>query len=124
MSVRPVGERHVYDLTVEGEHEFFANGILVHNCHVTSPVKFGDLSELEKEQVHWVPKSRGGRSPSPNRIDALVWAVRELEKQVRFAATSASGTSAMKALKKRVSGNVPRQGRVLGGTSGRIPRMP
>ena len=22
----------VYDLTVEGEHEFFANGILVHNC--------------------------------------------------------------------------------------------
>lgn len=23
----------VYDLTVEGEHEFFANGILVHNCH-------------------------------------------------------------------------------------------
>lgn len=23
----------VYDLTVEGEHEFFADGILVHNCH-------------------------------------------------------------------------------------------
>ena len=22
----------MYDLTVEGEHEFFANGILVHNC--------------------------------------------------------------------------------------------
>jgi len=22
----------VWDLTVEGEHEFFANGILVHNC--------------------------------------------------------------------------------------------
>ena len=22
----------VYDLTVEGEHEYFANGILVHNC--------------------------------------------------------------------------------------------
>lgn len=25
---------HVYDITVEGEHEFFANGILVHNCAV------------------------------------------------------------------------------------------
>jgi hypothetical protein len=25
-------EKAVYDLTVEGEHEFFANGILVHNC--------------------------------------------------------------------------------------------
>lgn len=24
--------RPVYDLTVEGEHEFFANGVLVHNC--------------------------------------------------------------------------------------------
>jgi len=22
----------VYDLTVEGEHEFVANGLLVHNC--------------------------------------------------------------------------------------------
>lgn len=27
-----VGHTKVYDLTVEGEHEFFANGILVHNC--------------------------------------------------------------------------------------------
>ena len=24
--------RPVYDLTIEGEHEFFANGVLVHNC--------------------------------------------------------------------------------------------
>lgn len=46
--------------------------------------KVGDLSMLEKEQVGWVPKSRGGRSPSPNRIDALVWAVRALESKRRF----------------------------------------
>jgi len=26
------GEAEVYDIEVEGEHEFFANGILVHNC--------------------------------------------------------------------------------------------
>lgn len=26
------GTADVYDLTVEGEHEFFANGVLVHNC--------------------------------------------------------------------------------------------
>jgi len=26
------GKHDVYDITVEGEHEFFANGILVHNC--------------------------------------------------------------------------------------------
>lgn len=24
--------RHVFDLTVEGEHCYYANGILVHNC--------------------------------------------------------------------------------------------
>lgn len=28
----PAGRSDVYDLTVEGEHEFFANGVLVHNC--------------------------------------------------------------------------------------------
>lgn len=28
----PAGTADVYDLTVEGEHEFFAGGVLVHNC--------------------------------------------------------------------------------------------
>jgi phage terminase large subunit-like protein len=63
--------------------------------HVTSPHVFGDLSELEKQQVGWVPKSRGGRMPSPNDIDALVWAVRELEIKVRFAAQQASAKDVM-----------------------------
>ena len=27
-----VGNSDVYDLQIDGEHEFFANGILVHNC--------------------------------------------------------------------------------------------
>lgn len=45
----------VYNLTVEDEPEFFANGILVHNCM-------------------WVP----GESDSPDRLDALVWALTEL----------------------------------------------
>ncbi len=27
-----VGLKKVYDFTVEGEHEYFANGVLVHNC--------------------------------------------------------------------------------------------
>jgi hypothetical protein len=29
---RPAGTAAVYDLTVDGAHEFFANGLLVHNC--------------------------------------------------------------------------------------------
>jgi hypothetical protein len=34
ISVRPTGRsERVFDLTVEGEHEFFANGVLVHNCN-------------------------------------------------------------------------------------------
>jgi hypothetical protein len=32
VSVRPVGERAVYDLTVEDLHSFLANGVVVHNC--------------------------------------------------------------------------------------------
>jgi phage terminase large subunit-like protein len=33
VSVEALSEKiPVYDLTVEGEHEFFANGVLVHNC--------------------------------------------------------------------------------------------
>lgn len=58
--------------------------------HITSPTAYGDLSMLEKEQVTWVPKSRGGRQPSPNRIDALVWAVRAVDATVKFEAKTAS----------------------------------
>lgn len=32
-SPRPHGSADVYDLTIEGPHEFFANGLLVHNCY-------------------------------------------------------------------------------------------
>ena len=30
--LEPYGKADVYDLAVEGEHEFYANGVLVHNC--------------------------------------------------------------------------------------------
>lgn len=69
--------------------------------HVTSPSSFGDLSELEKEQVGWVPKSRGGKHPSPNRIDAGVWAYTELQQKVKYEATAASGGSVLSMLKRR-----------------------
>jgi phage terminase large subunit-like protein len=58
--------------------------------HAIGGNEFGDLGELEKEQTIWVPKSRGGKHPSPNRVDALVWAVRKLEKGVRFATNVAN----------------------------------
>lgn len=68
--------------------------------HVTSPTAFGDLSELEKQQVNWVPKSRGGRMPSPNDIDALVWAIRRLDTAVRYD-TATAGQSVLAKLKRR-----------------------
>ena len=77
--------------------------------HVTSPTAYGDLSELEKQQVTWVPKSRGGRSASPNDIDALVWAITSLETSVKFTASVATSKDVLKKIKKNtgvdVSGN-------------------
>lgn len=51
-SVRASGARPVYDLSVEGQPEFFAGGLLVHNCTFTG--------------------AAGERSP--DRLDSLVWA--------------------------------------------------
>jgi hypothetical protein len=36
VGIEPVGVEHVYDLTVEGAHNFVANGIVVHNCGKTA----------------------------------------------------------------------------------------
>lgn len=69
--------------------------------HVTNSTAYGDLSELEKQQVGWVPKSRGGRLPSPNDIDALVWAIRALESKVRYAAQQATSNEVMKKIVRR-----------------------
>jgi len=33
VSIEPIGEQMTYDLTVEGTHNFVANGIIVHNSH-------------------------------------------------------------------------------------------
>jgi serine kinase of HPr protein (carbohydrate metabolism regulator) len=49
-------ETPVYDITVEDNHNFFANGILVHNCQeITLPTKplnhIDDIGETEKRKV-------------------------------------------------------------------------
>jgi phage terminase large subunit-like protein len=69
--------------------------------HVVSPTAYGDLSALEVEQTMWVPKSRGGKFPSPNRVDALVWAIKNLEKGIKYGTAMATQRDALKALKKR-----------------------
>lgn len=50
-SVRPAGSSLVYDLSVDGEHEFFAGhagGFLVHNCD-----SWGHQTTNEKAQLAW-----------------------------------------------------------------------
>jgi hypothetical protein len=45
VAVRPSGRvEAVHDLTVEGEHEFFANGVLVHNC--VDALRYGIFSHF------------------------------------------------------------------------------
>lgn len=68
--------------------------------HVKSRGVYGDLSKMETEMVEWVPKSRGGKSPSPNRVDALVWAARECDSGTPYETQSANINDIKKRLKK------------------------
>lgn len=54
VSINELAPVRVWDLQVAAEHEYFAGGFLVHNCE-------------------WVPGDK-----SPDRLDALVWALTEL----------------------------------------------
>jgi phage terminase large subunit-like protein len=62
----------VFDLSVDGTPEYFANGLLVHNCRIHH---VGGFADLEDQQANWNPEDYDG---SPDRIDALVWAFTEL----------------------------------------------
>lgn len=48
-SVRLAGVEHVYDLEVEDNHNFVANGLLVHNCHMLSTAAFNALLKTLEE---------------------------------------------------------------------------
>jgi DNA polymerase III subunit gamma/tau len=48
-SVSHAGHEQVYDLEVEGNHNFIANGLLVHNCHMLSTAAFNALLKTLEE---------------------------------------------------------------------------
>jgi DNA polymerase-3 subunit gamma/tau len=48
-SVRHDGHEKVYDLEVEDNHNFVANGLLVHNCHMLSTAAFNALLKTLEE---------------------------------------------------------------------------
>jgi NADH:ubiquinone oxidoreductase subunit B-like Fe-S oxidoreductase len=45
-SIAPRGREQVYDIEVEGHHNFFANGQLVHNCAITGGLYFDSYNVL------------------------------------------------------------------------------
>ncbi len=54
-SVRLAGVEQVYDIEVEHNHNFVANGLLVHNCHMLSNAAFNSLLKtLEEPPRHVV----------------------------------------------------------------------
>jgi hypothetical protein len=89
--IRPIGITSVgigetlpvYDLTVETDHEFFASGVLVHNCrvhHVETLPQLEDqmCSYLPEEQAQRRKADTGEGQVSPDRLDAAVYAISEL----------------------------------------------
>jgi DNA polymerase-3 subunit gamma/tau len=48
-SVTVVGDKPVYDIEVEDNHNFVANGLLVHNCHMLSTAAFNALLKTLEE---------------------------------------------------------------------------
>ncbi|WP_082429612.1 DNA polymerase III subunit gamma/tau [Pseudanabaena sp. 'Roaring Creek'] len=48
-SVTVVGDEQVYDIEVEDNHNFVANGLLVHNCHMLSTAAFNALLKTLEE---------------------------------------------------------------------------
>lgn len=56
--------KYVYDLEVEGNHNFVANGVLVHNCHRMGAETFSQSCGM------FSSKWRLGLSATPKRIDA------------------------------------------------------
>lgn len=54
-SVSPAGWGKVYDIEVEDNHNFVANGLLVHNCHMLTTAAFNSLLKtLEEPPAHVV----------------------------------------------------------------------
>jgi DNA polymerase III subunit gamma/tau len=54
-SVSPAGMEKVYDIEVEDNHNFVANGLLVHNCHMLTTAAFNSLLKtLEEPPAHVV----------------------------------------------------------------------
>ena len=59
---RQTGERkHVYDLEIDGAHEFVANGLLVHNCDSALYAYVGSSAHLQRPKAERRPETEHER---------------------------------------------------------------
>jgi superfamily II DNA or RNA helicase len=58
-------ENYVYNLEVAGNNNYFANSILVHNCHHYAAKTYIQVAR------HWNPKLTTGWTATPKRLDGL-----------------------------------------------------
>jgi len=88
-SISPRGTEPVYDIEVEGYHNFFANGQLVHNCSITGGLYFDSYNVLRGiDDIIPVDVYVPG---CPPRAESLIQGVALLQDKIRHS-TSLRGT--------------------------------
>jgi len=77
------GDGYVYNLEVEGNHNYFANYVNVHNCHRVS-ASATTFTRYEKVLNHLSARHRYGLSATPERSDGLIKATFALIGKVMY----------------------------------------
>ena len=68
IGIRNIGIQSVYDIEVEGNHSFLADGVVVHNCqHDPKVIKYNELSKYIDGEKEIIKKLRDERDSKINK---------------------------------------------------------
>jgi phage terminase large subunit-like protein len=73
----PAGEATVYDLTVEGAHEFIANGIVVHNCDEMAAWRYQESWDQAKFGLRLGDRPRAVVTTTPKPVRNVIDMVKD-----------------------------------------------